>query len=298
MPELPSITIYVERIRALLHGHALRGVRVRGPSLVRTVEPPIRAAVGRVLVDASRLGKRIVLTFDDELHLAIHLMISGRLRWRGAAAAVPAKGGLAAFDFDHGTLLLTEASTRKRASLHVVQGAAALAGLDPGGVEVLDTSLQVFAAALRRENRTLKRALTDPRILSGIGNAFSDEILHRARLSPMALTSRLDDAEMASLYDAAQSTLREWVERLRARVGDGFPEKVTAFEPSMRVHGKFRLPCPECGAPIQRIRYADNDANYCARCQNAGRLLADRSLSRLLKGDWPKTLAELDELLP
>jgi formamidopyrimidine-DNA glycosylase len=269
-------------------------VRLASASLLRSVEPPLSAATGRRAVGASRLGKRIVLSLEGDLHLVFHLMVAGRLRWKRKGAALPAKRAHAAFDFEHGTLLLTEASTKKRATLHLVQGASGLGEHDRGGLELLEADLPAFAAALARERHTLKRALTDPTLFSGIGNAYSDEILHRARLSPLQLTTNLDAAEVSRLYDAARATLAEWTERLRAEVGDGFPEKVTAFRPGMAVHGRYREPCPDCGAPVQRIVRGENECNYCARCQTAGRLLADRALSRLLRDDWPRTLEEME----
>ncbi len=295
MPELPDIVVYVERLTAMVGGRVLERVRVASPFLLRTVVPPVSDAEGKLVRTVRRLGKRVVLALDDELFLAVHLMVAGRFHWKGPGAPVPKKVGLAAFDFELGTLLLTEASPKKRASLHVVRGAQGLAALDRGGLEVLDADLTSFAAALALENHTLKRALTDPSLFSGIGNAYSDEILHRARLSPMALTRKLADDEVERLYDATRATLSEWTETLRRETGDGFPEKVTAFRDAMAVHGRYNLPCPACGAPVQRIVYAENEANYCARCQTGGKLLADRALSRLLKGDWPRTLAELEE---
>ena len=294
MPELPDITIYLERLEPRVVGQTLAGVRLASPFLVRTVEPPIGAAAGRRVVGVRRIGKRIVLALDGELFLVLHLMVAGRLRWRPAGAAIPGRNGLAAFDFAAGTLLLTEASSRKRAGLWLVRGEAALAALDPGGLEVLAADPAAFRAALARESHTLKRALTDPAIFSGIGNAYSDEILHRARLSPFKRSTELGAAELERLYQATRETLAEWIERLRRETPD-FPDKVTAFRPEMAVHGRFGLPCPRCGAPVQRIVYAENEANYCATCQAGGRLLADRALSRLLKADWPRTVAELEE---
>ncbi|HVN31957.1 MAG TPA: DNA-formamidopyrimidine glycosylase family protein [Thermoanaerobaculaceae bacterium] len=297
MPELPDVALYVERLTALTGGQTLERVRLASPFLLRTVTPGLSEAEGKHVARVRRLGKRIVISVEGDLHLIIHLMIAGRLHWRTAQAALPKKVGLAAFDFSSGTLLLTEAGSKRRASLHVVRGEAALAEFDRGGVEVLEVSLESFRAALRRENHTLKRALTDPTLLSGIGNAYSDEILHRARLSPAALTGKLTEREVEALFDAARATLSEWVERLRGETGDGFPEKVTAFRDGMAVHGRYGKPCPACGSPVQRIVYAANEANYCARCQTGGKLLADRALSRLLKGDWPRTLEELEERL-
>ena len=295
MPELPDVTVYRERLVALFGGQVLESVRLRSPFLLRSVAPPIDALHGQPLVGVERLGKRLVFVFPNELFLVLHLMIAGRLRWYARERKLGSKVDLAAFDFAPGTLVLTEAGTKKRASLHVVQGRQALAAFDRGGLEVQGASAAQFAAVLRRENRTLKRALTDPTLFSGIGNAYSDEILHRARLSPVVLTSRLTDAEVERLRDAIAATLRLWTERLRAEVGEGFPDKVTAFREGMAVHGRFGEPCPDCGSPVQRIRYADNECNYCAVCQCGGRLLADRGLSTLLKKDWPKTLAELEE---
>jgi formamidopyrimidine-DNA glycosylase len=296
MPELPDVTVYQERLRAFLEGQQLEQVRLKSPFLLRTVAPPITAAHGRTVRDVHRIGKRLCLELDGELLLVLHLMIAGRLRWKEKSASIAAPAVLAAFDFPAGVLLLTEQGSKKRASLHVVQGRAALAGFDRGGLEVLDASPAAFAAALRKEQRTLKRALTDPRLFSGIGNSYSDEILHRARLSPVMLTQKLDDAAAERLRDATVAVLREWTDRLRAEVGEGFPDKVTAFREGMAVHGRYGKPCPDCGATVQRIRYADNECNYCANCQCGGRLLADRGLSTLLKQDWPKTLAELEEL--
>ncbi|MCB9537602.1 MAG: formamidopyrimidine-DNA glycosylase [Myxococcales bacterium] len=294
MPELPDVTVYVERLRAHVLGRALARVRLQSPFLLRSVDPPLSATFGRDVVDVRRLGKRICFGLAGDLWLVLHLMIAGRLRWKPPDAKPHARNGLAAFDFEHGTLVLTEASKKKRASLYVVEGEAGLAEHDRGGYEVLEGDAAGFRAALLRENRTLKRALTDPRILSGIGNAYSDEILWAARLSPVKLTSRLTDDELARLHAATVDTLTTWTERLRADVGEGFPDKVTAFHDDMAVHGRYREPCPACGKPVQRIRYAENETNYCARCQNADRLLADRSLSQLMKKDWPRTLDELE----
>jgi formamidopyrimidine-DNA glycosylase len=296
MPELPDVTVYVERLAARCAGQTLERVRVLGPSLLRSVDPPLSAAEGRRVLGVRRLGKRIVFELDDELFLIFHLMIAGRFHWRDRGARPNRKTGLASLDFPTGTLVLTEASTQKRATLHLVRGAAALAEHDPGGLEVLEATAEQFSARLLAENRTLKRALTDPHIFSGIGNAYSDEILHRARLSPVTLTSRLSGDEVARLYRAVRETLELWTARLREQVGEGFPEKVTAFRPEMAVHGRYREPCPDCGAPVQRIVYAENETNYCARCQTGGKLLADRALSQLLKKDWPRSLEELEDL--
>ncbi len=296
MPEFPDVELYLECLAPRILGRPLRAVRLVSPFLLRTVDPPLGAVVGRDVVGLRRLGKRLVLACEGELFLVVHLMIAGRLRWRPPSARIPGKVGLAAFDFATGTLLLTEASSRKRAALHVVRGEEALHALDPGGLEVLAADLAAFHAALTSESHTLKRALTDPHLFSGIGNAYSDEILHRARLSPVTLTDTLDDAAIARLYAATRTTLTDWLARLRAEVGSGFPEHVTAFRAGMAVHGRYRQPCPDCGAPVQRIAYADNETNYCARCQTGGRLLADRGLSRLLKRDWPRTLDELEAL--
>ncbi|MBI5481571.1 MAG: formamidopyrimidine-DNA glycosylase [Deltaproteobacteria bacterium] len=295
MPELPDIVVYVERLNALVGGAPLEGVRLGSPFVLRSVDPPLAAAAGRRVGSVRRLGKRVVLGLEGDLFLVIHLMIAGRLRWRTRGAALPRRLALGAFDFSTGTLLLTEASTKKRASLHLCAGAAALAAFDRGGLEVLESDLPAFREALLRERHTLKRALTDPRLFSGIGNAYSDEILHRARLSPVRLAQALDAAEVARLHEATRATLTEWTRRLRQEVGDGFPEKVTAFREGMAVHGRYQKPCPDCGAPVQRIVHADHETNYCPRCQTGGRLLADRSLSRLLRDDWPRTLEELEE---
>jgi formamidopyrimidine-DNA glycosylase len=294
VPELPDITLYLERLAPLVVGSTLTGVRLGNPFLLRSVEPPLAAAAGQQVVGLRRIGKRIVFALAGDLFLVLHLMVAGRLRWRPAGAAIPGRKGLAAFDFSSGTLILTEASTRKRASLQLVRGEAALAALDPGGLEVLAAGLADFRAALARESHTLKRALTDPAIFSGIGNAYSDEILHRAGLSPFKRTTDLAAEEAERLYQATRATLADWIDRLR-RDTPGFPDKVTAFRPEMAVHGRFGLPCPRCGAAVQRIVYAENEANYCATCQTGGRLLADRALSRLLKDDWPRTVAALEE---
>ena len=297
MPELPDVVVYLEALAPRVTGAVLEKVRLSSPFLVRSVEPPIRTAEGKRVTGLRRIGKRIVFELEDGLFLVVHLMIAGRFRWKPPGAKVPGKLGLAAFDFSTGTLLLTEASTRKRAALHLLHGEAALAALNAGGVEPLDADLAQFRAALVRERHTLKRTLTDPHLFSGIGNAYSDEILHRARISPVKLSTQLDDEEIGRLYRATQDTLREWTERLRRETGDRFPEKVTAFRPQMAVHGRYREPCPVCGMPVQRIVHAENETNYCATCQTGGRLLADRALSRLLHEDWPRTLEDLEERL-
>jgi len=295
VPELPDVELYLHALRPRITGQRLDRVRVASPFLLKTVDPSIRETEGRVVRGVSRLGKRVVWRLDDELFVVIHLMIAGRFRWKTPGAAIPARLGLAAFDFASGSLLLTEAGSRRRASLHVVRGADALAALDPGGLDVLGSSFEEFAGALTLENHTLKRALTDPRLLDGIGNAYSDEILHAARLSPLAMTQRLDPEQIARLHDRAIRLLTAWRDRLIAETGDKFPEKVTAFRPGMAVHGRFGKPCPVCGTPIQRIRYAANETNYCPNCQTGGRLLADRALSRLLREDWPRSLEELEQ---
>ena len=294
MPELPDVEVYVEHLRRRLVGQPLEHARVASAFLVRTFDPPMRAAEGKHVRSVRRMGKRIVFALDDDLFLVLHLMIAGRLRWRERGAKVPGKLGLAAFDFPAGTLLLTEASPKKRASLYLVRGKAAVDALDPGGLEPLTSTTAEFAAALRRENHTVKRSLTDPHLFSGIGNAYSDEILWRAHMSPVRLTSKMTDEEIARLHDATKATLLEWTARLARETGDEFPEKVTAFREEMAVHGRYKKPCPACGSPVQRIAYAANEANYCAPCQTGGKLLADRSLSRLMRGDWPKTLEELE----
>jgi formamidopyrimidine-DNA glycosylase len=292
MPELPDVTVYVERLDAKVRGDVLKRIRLLNPFLLRTALPPIGTAEGKRVVGVERLGKRIVLALEGELFLVVHLMIAGRLRWLAAGAKAPGKIGLAAFEFEGGTLVLTEAGSQRRASLHLVAGREALAAMDPGGIEVFATDVAMFGERLRVENHTLKRSLTNPRLFSGIGNAYSDEILHRARMSPVTLTRSLDDAAIARLFDATKQVLREWTERLRAEAGD-WPQKVTAFHPAMAVHGRYGQPCPVCGAPVQRIVHADNETNYCARCQTAGKLLADRALSRLLKASWPKHIDDL-----
>jgi formamidopyrimidine-DNA glycosylase len=295
MPELPDIIVYLEALQERLSGQVLERVRLGSPFLLRTVAPPLTDAHGRAVVGVRRLGKRVVLALEGELFLVLHLMIAGRLHWAGAGTPVPRRRGLAAFEFGSGTLVLTEAGTRKRASLHVVLGEEPLAALDPGGLEVLDADLPAFQATLVRESHTLKRALTDPTLFSGIGNAYSDEILHRARLSPVKLTRSLAAAEAERLYHAARATLADWLEKLRADAGGEFPEHVTAFRDGMAVHGRAGKPCPVCAAPVQRIVYAEHETNYCPGCQTGGAILADRALSRLLKRDWPRTLAELEE---
>ena len=294
MPELPDILLYLHALRPRVVGRQVQRVRLVSPFLLRSVEPPLSAIDGRTIVDLHRLGKRVVFEADGELFLVIHLMIAGRFRWKSAGAPVPGKVGLLAIDFEHGTLVMTEAGTKRRASLHVVQGRDALSHHNPGGLEVLEASLSSFAAALTSENHTLKRALTDPHVFSGIGNAYSDEILHAARLSPFKQTSGLTDEETRRLFDATRATLTTWTTRLQEETGEEFPEKVTAFRDGMAVHGRYGKPCPVCGSPVQRIVYAANEANYCVTCQTGGRLLADRSLSRLLKEDWPRTLEDLD----
>ncbi len=294
MPELPDIVVYLECLAPRVLHQRLDAVRIVNPFLLRSVAPPIGAAEGRAVVGLRRIGKRIVLELEDELFLVIHLMIAGRLRWRPPGGKPPGRPALAALQFPAGTLVVTEAGSTRRASIHLVAGTASLREVDRGGLEVLDAGLTDFAARLRGERHTLKRALTDPRLFSGIGNAYSDEILHRAKLSPMAMSDRLDDEAMARLHRATRDVLHEWTDRLRAEVGDGFPEKVTAFREGMAVHGRFREPCPVCGAPVQRIRYAENETNYCARCQTGGRLLADRALSRLLREDWPRNLDDVE----
>jgi formamidopyrimidine-DNA glycosylase len=296
MPELPDVTLYVDALAQRLVGQPLVAYAIRSPFVLRTVDPSLDTLVGVAVMGVERLGKRIVIAFEGELFLVIHLMIAGRFRWvkAGARKRIAPRLALAELEFPTGTLVLTEAGTTRRASLHLVRGRAGLAPFDRGGLEPLVATRESFAERLARENHTLKRALTDPRLFSGIGNAYSDEILHRARLSPLKLTSKLSPDEIGRLFDSTRATLTEWTERLRAELVDGFPEKVTAFHDAMAVHGRYKLPCPVCGAPVQRIRYRDNETNYCARCQTEGRLLADRALSRLLKSDWPRTLEELE----
>jgi formamidopyrimidine-DNA glycosylase len=296
VPELPDITVYVEALNRRVAGARLEDVRLKSPFLLRSVAPPISAVKGKRVLDVRRLGKRIVFALEDELFLILHLMVAGRLKWRDAGKKPSGKIDLAAFDFATGTLMLTEAGTKKRASLHVAAGADKLADFDRGGLEVLSATPNEFAERLTSESHTVKRALTDPRLFSGIGNAYSDEILHRARLSPVRLTRRLIHEEIETLFDATRATLIEWTDRLRTETGDGFPEKVTAFRDAMAVHGRYGQPCPVCGTPVQRIRYADNETNYCPTCQTDGKLLADRGLSRLLKEDWPRSMEELEEI--
>ena len=295
MPELPDIVVYIEALEARVRGRILRSVRIASPLLLRTVDPPLDECLGKRVVRFRRLGKRIAFGLDDDLWLVLHLMIAGRLRWRPSGAKIPRRLGLAAFDFPNGTLVLTEAGSKKRASLHVARGERAVEKLHRSGLEVLEASLEEFERAIRARNRTLKRALTDPSVCSGIGNAYSDEILHRARLSPLALTKRLDRAQARRLYTSTRQVLLEWTRRVREECGGAFPKKVTAFREGMAVHGRYGKPCPECGDPVQRIRYASRETNYCARCQTKGRLLADRSLSRLLRSDWPRSLDKVSK---
>ena len=294
MPELPDVELYLHALRPRVQNRVLHRIRLGNPFVVRTIQPPVSSLERRRVHELARLGKRIVFHFDEELCLIVHLMIAGRLRWREPGAAIPNKVGLAAFDFEDGTLILTEAGARRQASLHVVRGRTAVQEYDPGGLEVLTADLGAFSERLLLENHTLKRALTDPRIFSGIGNAYSDEILHAARLSPMKLTSALTNREIETLYHATRDTLLTWVERLQTETADRFPEKVTAFREDMAVHGKYGKLCPVCGSTIQRIVYARNEANYCAQCQTGGRLLSDRAMARLLREDWPKTLEDLE----
>ena len=294
MPELPDIQLYLHALGPRVVGHTIENVRLASPFLLRSIEPPLDSIRGRTIVASRRLGKRIVFELEGDTFLVFHLMIAGRFRWKPPQAPIPGKVGLLALDFAHGTLVLTEAGTKRRASLHVVRGREALSQHDPGGLEVLEADFAAFDEALRRDNHTLKRALTDPHLYSGIGNAYSDEILHAARLSPFKQTAGLTAEESRRLYDATRAMLTTWTERLQAETGDDFPEKVTAFREGMAVHGRYGKPCPVCGSPVQRIVYADNEANYCVTCQTGGRLLADRSLSRLLREDWPRTLDELE----
>lgn len=296
MPELPDITAYITALEARILGQTLKGVRLGSVFLLRSVDPPLSATEGKTVGELRRLGKRIAFGLDEDIWLVLHLMIAGRLHWKAAGAKLAGRNALAAFDFQSGSLTLTEAGSKRRASLYVVRGEEALRAMDPGGVEIFETDLDGFRAALSAENRTLKRALTDPRLISGVGNAYSDEILHAAQLSPVTLTQKLKPEEWQRLFDSTRAVLTDWMERLGAEAKKSFPEKVTAFRPEMAVHGRFNLPCPRCGEKIQRIRYADNETNYCAKCQTGGKVLADRSLSRLLGSDWPRTLDELEAL--
>jgi formamidopyrimidine-DNA glycosylase len=296
MPELPDITAYISALEERIVGQPLLKIRIGSPFLLRTADPPLASAEGHVVKGLRRVGKRVAIGMDNDVWLVMHLMIAGRLHWRKAGAKLAGRNNLAAFDFPQGSLLLTESGTKRRASLHVVRSTAALDDLDPGGIEVFAADLHSFQAALSAENRTLKRALSDPRIVSGIGNAYSDEILNAAQLSPIALTQKLKPDEWQRLFDATRKTLESWTDRLVAESKTAFPEKVTAFRPEMAVHGRFGQPCRRCGEPVQRIRYADSETNYCARCQTGGKVLADRALSRLLGADWPRTLDELEAL--
>jgi len=296
LPELPDVVVYIEALEKRILGQRLEALRIASPFLLRTVDPPLESVIGKIVKRLQRVGKRIAIGMEDDLWLVLHLMIAGRLHWRPRGTKVSKPRGLAALDFPNGALLLTEAGSQKRASLHVVAGEAGLRALDPGGLEVLDTDLQHFSAALTSANHTLKRALSDPHLFSGIGNAYSDEILYEARLSPLALTQKLSREEIERLFAATQTTLLRWVARLREDAGDAFPEKVTAFREGMAVHGRYKQACPRCGANIQRIRYAANETNYCPKCQTNGKLLADRALSRLLREDWPRTPEELELL--
>jgi formamidopyrimidine-DNA glycosylase len=293
VPELPDIEIYLRALQSRVVGHRLEKLRLASPFVLRTVDPAPSDVAGKEVLSLRRLGKRIVFGLEENLFIVIHLMIAGRFKWLAAGAKVPGKVGLAAFDFDNGTLVLIEAGSKRRAAIHIVRGETQLRAHDPGGIEPLEMSLDEFKAALTRERHTLKRTLTDPHVFSGIGNAYSDEILHRARLSPVQMTTNLSDEELTRLHGAIQRVLLEWVDRLAMETGTGFPEKVTAFRPEMAVHGRYNLPCPVCQTPVQRIVHAENETNYCARCQTGGKLLADRALSRLLKGDWPKSIDEL-----
>ncbi|HEX2168261.1 MAG TPA: DNA-formamidopyrimidine glycosylase family protein [Longimicrobiales bacterium] len=294
MPELPDVQVYIERLDALLRGRALERVRIANPFVLRSVDPPIAIVDGRRIAGFDRIGKRIVIQLEGDLFVVVHLMIAGRLRWREPGKKMGGRIVLAEFLFEHGTLYLTEAGTTRRAMLHVVQGSSGLHTFDRGGIDPMKADAKTFARVLRSENHTLKRSLTDPRLFSGIGNAYSDEILHRAQLSPLALSGRLTDEDVAGLHSAVRATLTEWTARLRSEAGDAIPEKVTAFHPGMAVHGRFGQPCPVCGAPVQRIRYAANETNYCARCQTGGRILADRAMSRLLKDDWPRSIDHIE----
>jgi formamidopyrimidine-DNA glycosylase len=298
VPELPDITLYLEALGDRIVGRQLKGITLISPFLLRTATPPLASAAGRQVEQLRRVGKRIAIGLSGELWLVLHLMIAGRLHWYASGQKLSGRAALARFEFDNGTLTLTEAGSKRRASLHLLQGDAELARIDPGGLDVFAADLAAFRARLMLERHTLKRALTDPRLFSGIGNAYSDEILHRAQLSPLAMTHKLGDEQIARLYQATRSTLGDWTERLRAAGGAAFPEGVTAFRPGMAVHGRYRQPCPACGTPVQRIRYADNETNYCPRCQTEDRVLADRALSRLLKDDWPRTVDELERLQP
>ena len=293
MPELPDVTVYVEALEKRIAGVEFLRLRLASPFVLRTVEPAANELSGKLVSVVRRLGKRIVIELEEELFIVIHLMIAGRLKWLPSGAKIAGKAGLAALDFANGTLLLTEAGSKRRASIHLLRGRDAVKAQDPGGIEVLETDLPTFRKLLTTARHTLKRSLTDPHLFSGIGNAYSDEILHRARLSPVQMTTNLSDEEISRLFDATRQTLTEWTERLREETGEGFPEKVTAFRNEMAVHGKYEKPCPVCAAPVQRIRYSENETNYCARCQTGGKLLADRALSRLLKSDWPKSIDEL-----
>jgi formamidopyrimidine-DNA glycosylase len=294
MPELPDILLYLHALRPRIVGQSITGVRLVSPFLLRSIDPPLESIIGRRVTDLHRIGKRLVIEMEGELFLVIHLMIAGRFRWKPARASVPGKIGLLAIDFENATLIMTEAGTKRQASLYVVQGRDGLERHDPGGIDAMNIDLATFVAALQRENHTLKRTLTDPHVFSGIGNAYSDEILHAAKLSPFKQTSGLTDEEAARLFDATRSVLTAWIDRLQEETGEAFPEKVTAFREGMAVHGRYGKPCPVCGSPVQRIAYASNEANYCVTCQTGGRLLADRSLSRLLREDWPRTLEELE----
>ena len=294
MPELPDITIYIEALERNLVGSRLEKIRIASPFLLRSIDPPLTSAHGKAVEAIRRIGKQIAIGLEDDLFLVFHLMIAGRFHWKKPGAAVRGKTSLAGLDFEQGTLLLTEASSKKRTSLHVVRGRSSLAAFDRGGLEIFSSSIDQFTEALQRENHTLKRALTDPRLFSAIGNAYSDEILHRAGLSPLQLSRNLKGDDIPRLYEATKDVMREWIERLRSQTGTGFPEKVTAFQPEMAVHGKYRHPCPACGTNIQRIAYAENECNYCPRCQTNGKVLADRSLSRLLNDDWPSSIEDLE----